>query len=332
MKVREYVGCWLHERWRAECALRGWTSRLTGLQWAGLCNRHETLKRQDPGWICQWSDSSWLTVARCFPRVGGRLLRTCLREWPLAWSDDAPVRPAAPRVSVVLPVGGTDRVQQLRATVRAFLAQSEPNLEIIVSEYGDRARLQGLLPDGVVHVVDDHRDGPFNKSVALNRGVAAARGAVVVLHDADVVVPRDYVSTACALLAEGWDAVRPIRWVFHLDAEASADLAGGRLPERVGSIQQNNPGISTVVRRTTYYELGGHDERFVGWGGEDLEFLDRLRTRRLHEGAFQIGLHLWHPPAEQKQGHRNVALLESILGEERALRIDAGRRRLGEAQ
>ena len=99
----------------------------------------------------------------------------------------------------------------------------------------------------------------------------------------------------------------------------------------VAFVHQNNPGLATVIRRETYFEIGGHDERFEGWGGEDVEFLDRLRTRKLYPGSFLPAIHLWHPPAPQKQsGHRNNELLRRIMAEPTESRVVRARRQLAE--
>lgn len=311
--LRARLGCWAHERWRAECALRPGLAWASGIDWTDLCNRHERLERVERGRRCPWPDSSCLTVARVFPEVGARLLARCLEEWPIGWSGGAGLSPT-PEVSVVLPVGGADRVAQMTAVVRCFLGQSFSGAELIVSEYGVASALEGLLPPGVRHVFTASSGAAFNKSRAMNRGVEAARGPVVVLHDADVLVPRDYLSQVAGALAAGWDAVRPVRFLFMADAAASEAVVAGRLPAALAEIQQNTAGLSTAVRRTTYLALGGHDERFEGWGGEDTEFLDRLRTRRLHPGAWLPAVHLWHAAAPGKRaGARNADQMKRIL-------------------
>jgi hypothetical protein len=72
------------------------------------------------------------------------------------------------------------------------------------------------------------------------------------------------------------------------------------------------------VRRDVYFDVGGHDEFFLGWGGEDNEMFDRLRTCRLHDCAYLPFLHLYHAPQPGKSGaHPNAAYFE------RRMRLDA---------
>jgi len=76
---------------------------------------------------------------------------------------------------------------------------------------------------------------------------------------------------------------------------------------------QNTP-MPLAVRKRAYDAIGGHDESFVGWGGEDVEFLSRLRTLWCSEGGRVPIVHVWHPFAPQKaNGHRNLELLSRAL-------------------
>jgi hypothetical protein len=104
------------------------------------------------------------------------------------------------------------------------------------------------------------------------------------------------------------EAVRPARWIFYLDDASTARLSttqDWRSVDGIEHVVSNNP-TPLALRRSTYWDIGGHDESYVGWGGEDTEFLDRLRTRTVSEGGWMPVLHAWHPPAAKKaSGDRN---------------------------
>lgn len=325
--LRRKIGCWLHERWRMEMVLRAPNlARRMGLEWPDLHNRHElvTCCASGPGRVCHWKNSSFLTVSRFFPETGARLLRH-------AWTgrESQPVSP----VSIILPVRGEERAAAVRIVANALVRMAGSSSEVLVCEHDSTPRFARNMAPGVRHVFVPAAEGEaFNKSRAMNAGACAARHPVLVLHDADVVAVPDFLCQSFAILEQGWEAVRPIRFLFLLDEADSRDChrmeswAGVR---EVALVQQNFPGIATVIRRDTYLEIGGHDERFEGWGGEDLEFLDRLRTRRLYPGSFLPAVHLWHPPAPQKRSrHGNLELLESILAEPRDRRMTENRDKL----
>lgn len=329
--LRSRLGCWLHERWRLECALHGALSRLTGIRWQDLCNRIERLGEggDRDSRVCDWQWTSELTVCRVFPCAAGRLCRHCFREWPMEGGDrrQAGDRDPVPLISVVIPVGGRDRHAALMAVLRAFLRQTIREIEIIVVEQGLAPLGAGALPAGVRYLGEagGAEEAGFNKSRLLNAGVRLARAPWVLLHDADIVVPARYVEAILVRGRAGWEAVRPIRFLFYAGREESAGfIAHGRLSGSIERVTQNFPGASTAITREAYGAIGGHDEGFVGWGGEDTEFLDRLRTRRLFPGHFAPALHLWHPPAAKKSsGDRNQGRLDRQMALPAAARIRA---------
>jgi hypothetical protein len=314
--LRQQIGCWWHERLPAERVLSGMSWLAAGLVWQDLCNRHERLKigSSPHARVCQWDDSSWLTLPKIFPSVGARLFRHCFSQWPIRLSDAPWPDVAAPRLSVILPVSGEDRIEQFRACAMSWRGQTVHELELVVIESDGRRQYEREIPQGARYQSLDTATGEYNKSAAMNLGVELARAPFAVLHDADVAVPCQYAEQLLTAFQEGWDAIRPIRWLFCLDQNTSArwlsDCESSQV-HAVSQIQQNNPGLSTAVRTEAYRQIGGHDPGFVGWGGEDLEFLDRLKTRRLFQGGWLPTIHLWHPPAVKKAtGHRNQTMLE----------------------
>jgi hypothetical protein len=313
--LRQKVGCWVFERWRAEAALRIPVAGRLGLSWLDLRNRHERLERTaNDSRRCLWADSSFLTVARVFPRVGGRLLARGVHEWPFRMADPNRLADSAPdpELSVVLPVGGDDRIRLLRPVLSAFAGQLGARVEVVIVEHATTPSAALSTVPGIrrVHLPREERQ-EFNKSQALNAGVRASRAPFLLLHDGDIIPPQGYARTVVDVLREGWEAIRPLRFLFHFEEGATERFitsGGADLPMEQPWVQQNNPGASTAMTRAAYDRIGGHDESFRGWGGEDLEFLDRLQTVRLFPGAFVPAIHLWHAAAPRKaSGDRNLA-------------------------
>jgi hypothetical protein len=327
--LKSQLGCWLNERWRTERAILF----PVRYQWLDLCNRHETLAADvvSGGRVCQWRDSSQLTVARIFPHVGRRLLHQCLRQWPLQFNYDSPAeRCDEPEASVLIAIGGRDRWSQFRTVLASLRGQSHGSVEILVVEQSVSPQLQKSLPSEIRYLHDrQEAEGEFNKSRALNVAARVARGKYFLIHDADYVVPRDYVSECCRVL-KNVHGVRPSRFNFHLDERSTFEFTEAReLPCRPCPefIVQNNP-TPMALRAESYWEIGGHDESFIGWGGEDVEFLSRLRTLSVCEGGWLPTIHLWHPPAPRKvSGHRNQQQQDEKLAvpaEERIRRLRKG--------
>lgn len=293
---------------------------MLGLGWLDACNRTESLAVEPAtgGRICRWSGSSQLTAARMFPELGGRLLKRALEEWPIGFNDTSdPVTSDQPEVSVLIAIGGTERSSQLAATLASLRAQEGVEFEIIVVELGTSACLKGKLPSDVRYVFSqtDSAEQPFNKSWGLNIGARIARGTFLAIQDGDYLVPRRYLAKCVEMLSD-FDGVRPHRFIAYFDDETSQRFLHEHSPSTVARVEKvvaNNP-TPIVVRADAYWLIGGHDESFFGWGGEDDEFLSRMRTLRFSEGGLLPVVHLWHPSAPKKvSGDRNRAQYESMM-------------------
>ncbi len=333
--LRTMLGCWWHERWDAERVLLGDWVPTKPKSWLDLRNRGEQLLQDDQtgGRLCQWSDSSPLTAAKVFPDLGRRLFRHVNKQWPMLLDSPTITRSDNPDVSVIIAIGGTDRLKQFQLSLRSVLCQRDASFEVIIVEQSSEPRLGDTLPE---HVVYCHQQvepsAAFNKSRALNGGADLARGGVLAIHDGDFLLPSHYLASCLSRLQDA-AGLRPVRWVIHFDeATTSTIFQTHCIPDRpqVESILQNTPN-PMLCRKSAYHEIGGHDESFVGWGGEDLEFLSRLRTLPMLEGGFLPVAHLWHPPAKNKtSGDRNQSLQDQRLSqspEERITRLTSNHQR-----
>ena len=73
-------------------------------------------------------------------------------------------------------------------------------------------------------------------------------------------------------------------------------------------MQNAEGGGSIAILKDAYERIGGMDEGFVGWGGEDNEFWERAQTLRLWPYAHLPLWHLWHPPQPGKYAQDNATL------------------------
>ncbi|WP_167631286.1 glycosyltransferase family 2 protein [Mariprofundus ferrooxydans] len=300
--LKQQLGCWAHERWRTELALN-----VQGFSWLDLHNRHESITVADDGRsrVCNWRDTSVLTVCRLFPETGARLLNHCLTQWPIAFSVDSEAVSAELDVSIIIAFRGTERLPQLQACLATLKAQQGVTCEIILVEQSRERLLDDESVPGVrhIHARSVSTDMPFNKSWAMNVGARHARADTLIFHDGDMLAPVGYAASICELVARGYQAARIPRLVFYPDRETSEavqakhSLAGiGQLTE----VRQNCRGISLMIDRDAYWRIGGHDESFYGWGGEDDEILQRAQTLDFYPGGFMPFVHLWHPAQKEK--------------------------------
>jgi hypothetical protein len=293
--------------------------RWPGRSWADLHNRHErAVRRPDQRGIAL--DQPWtsaLFYCQAYPRVGLRVMQRALAEWPVALRDaPATLTPETPLVSFIIGHRGTARAPHLLATIASIAAQVEVAVECLVVEQADVPQVAGLLPAWVrhLHTPLPYPDMPYSRSWAFNVGARQARGKYLVFQDNDLCAPTRYAAELVSVFQRGFEAARLMRFLFFLNERGTqgvCETRSVRTEDAPLQVMQNATGGTLAVERDAYFEVGGHDEAFLGWGGEDNELFDRLRSRRLHDCSYLPFLHLWHAPQPGKAAvHPNTAYFE----------------------
>ena len=277
-----------------------------------LCNRGDRLEPtpEGEGVRCLWQWSSDLHAPKRLPSLGRWLMRRALDEHPVRRAS-APAPTDAPQVAFVIGHRGEARLPLLLATIESIAAQEGGAVECIVVQQETEATLAGRLPTWVrlVHTPPDDRQLPFCRSWALNVGARHARAPILVLHDNDMLASVDYVSEIIRHVARGYEVVNLKRFVFYVSEEESPraieGVAGLRscTPEAV--VQNLEGGGSVAITREAFERIGGMDESFVGWGGEDSEFWERAALLKVWSWTSLPLVHLWHPAQPRKQDPAN---------------------------
>lgn len=170
-----------------------------------------------------------------------------------------------------------------------------------------RERFERMMPEVQVCVASDDGDEPFHKTLAINRAAKDATGDILAIWDADTWCDPEAIRAAAAHVranpARWW---RP--WYVKLKLNEAATnhvLAAGASwdgeiehktfgrPESRNTYQYAPP---MLLSREAFETVGGMDERFRGWGSEDLAFALAL-NKLVGTGGHEKGnaLHLWHP-------------------------------------
>lgn len=208
--------------------------------------------------------------------------------------DLAPADPPRRTVSVV--VTHFEQQAELDRTLAALRRQTRRPDEVVVAD--DGSRQAPVVPEGVRLV--RQADEGFRAAAARNLGVAATTGDVLVMLDADTAPEPAFVERMVGLVAA-------LPEVLVVGRRRHADLAGTRpddAVEEVGPARElPEPAwlrtayadtadllhagatghrfvISAVLAcsRWWYDEIGGFDETFTTYGGEDWELAHRSWT------------------------------------------------------
>jgi Glycosyltransferase like family 2 len=180
-----------------------------------------------------------------------------------------------------------------------------------------KAYWQEQLPAAEIIVGEDPSDCPFSKSVAVNNGVAESTGDILVIVDADGYISADKVLYVADEIRDAQERGQrlwfvPYRQFYRLTEAASAELLDSdpadplEFPEPLPSalaMGDNDPRIGhwygaaiQICSREAFDIVGGWDERFRGWGGEDAAATHAMDTLYApHKTLPGQVLHVWHP-------------------------------------
>ena len=245
------------------------------------------------------------------------------------------------RIALVTIASG--RHEHLRRQREWVAAQSQPPLVHVVVSMGDPdiREVARLCRDVPTDVVDCPAGEHLPLAAARNAGVsrAAALGAErVVLLDVDCLPHRDLVRDYARALDRLGDrrAVVSGRVQYLPEGMTEADYTPQRVARvgrdhavRVlpapGELEQADPrllwSLSIACTVATWNAAGGFDERYVGYGGEDTDFGQRLAAAG--GGLWWLGgaaaYHQYHPTQSPPVQHaaaiaRNANLFRRTWG------------------
>lgn len=305
--------------------------RHVGGDWTLLCNRREAITSDGRGVRCDWVFASDLHIAKVYPIAARRLMRRAFGQWPIALRDEPAAVALIPEVSFIIGHRGTARLPNLFATLRSIAGQSGAAVECIVVEQSETPEIEAALPSWVRYVHSPVAPAyDYCRAATFNAGAEVARGALLIPHDNDLLIPERYAAETLARAREGWHFIDLKRFIFYLSEDDTRAIFGGAPPRTdvATLIVQNLKGGTIAATRDAYRAIGGFDEDFVGWGGEDLEFWERARAYgRVYEFGYLPSLHLWHPPQAGKLDHAAAPAMQRydevsrISPEERIARL-----------
>lgn len=173
------------------------------------------------------------------------------------------------------------------------------------------------LPDAEI-IIGKSNDKIFCKGNALNNAYLESRGKVVVILDADAYLSGKVIEKCADRILEEqkygnnlWYV--PYRHLYRLNEEVTIDIINSD-PEDPLRLSSPPPGeyiindpetakygarygaMIMMFPREGYDVIGSFDERFHGWGGEDIALLRALDTLfGKHKTLDNSIFHFWHP-------------------------------------
>ena len=190
-----------------------------------------------------------------------------------------------------------DRIHNLRRVLD--WVSGFGGVEIIIVEQDDAPRLPSFTIKGIKHIFTKS-EMPFNKAWAFNVGLKYATTETIVFGDCDLIMDPHKMIEALKKL-ENYDCVSPYSRVIDLDPnEVNMNLDQMATINRPGRGETDIQKICLaggiiMYRKEAIYKIGGFDQGFIGWGGED-DFQSHKSKIFLtwYEQMGTTCYHLWH--------------------------------------
>ena len=244
-------------------------------------------------------------------------------------------------ISVIIPTCDDDL--RLQWALEALCAQSVSPLEVIVVNDGggkatsDLVRsFESRLP--IAHLYASPSSPDFRAALARNEGARYSMGELLVFMDCDCVLPPDGLKAHFGNQWRNWlgqqqpyrVGVGSRRYLLESRVrsfEPPFDFSG--LWNQAVEIA-DTPCPTDVVFRSfnlsvpaaLFCELGGFDETFTGWGGEDSEFFWRMVRWGIEPGNRVVeiaplpqAIHLNHPQRGAHQPRNTDADIAARINE-----------------
>jgi glycosyltransferase involved in cell wall biosynthesis len=271
-----------------------WESQIAGYQLASrVVGSSHLYDRLAPRiWACRGCGNQYLLPTSCCDRPA--LPR------PLLFYLTALSPCCRARVEFSVVILTRNGLPLTRRAVTSLLARTPParrqSLELIFvdggSTDGTLEYIRALAESGPVKLLLTHPAEPFNYARACNRGARAAVGRCLLLLNNDIELrsPEPWEALRAALADPRVGVVGAA--LVRGPARREPAWAPGAPPYR--RVDRPVSGEFWGMRREVYWELGGMDEAFAGYGCDELDFQYRALLAHYHLAVARISVH--HEP------------------------------------
>jgi len=235
--------------------------------------------------------------------------------------------------------------EALSLTLDSLLRQTRLPDEVVVADDGSGKATAKVVetfaakaPFPVLHAWQE--DEGFRLAMSRNRAIAEAEGEYIIVIDGDLILHEAFVEDHLAnaqpgLYLQGGRVLLGERMTKDIFAESfdprnigpfSPGLGNrknalrnrllSRLVSRSSTTMKGIKGCNFSLFKKEILAVNGFDNRFVGWGREDSEFVARLYKagmRRKNLKFAAVAYHLYHPENERTALPQNDERLQKTL-------------------
>jgi predicted glycosyltransferase involved in capsule biosynthesis len=192
------------------------------------------------------------------------------------------------------------------------------NMDIVIVEQDKFSKIKHLNLKGQHIFIKS--DKPYNRSWAFNVALKRCTNPVIIFGDSDLIMESQELINSIEQL-NNFDVVSPYRSVLDLTQEESNyPLNMFQTIQRPGRGETDNQKINlcggiVLFRTESIFKIGGWNEMFEGWGGED-DF-QTVKVKKLGLTYTEMPYkcyHLWHPreQADMVNYQKTIQMLSQL--------------------
>lgn len=219
-------------------------------------------------------------------------------------------QPGSVDAAVIIPFRARDRddgrLRNLVDTLSWLEARRrQPGVQVIVVEADSHPRHRDVVEaHGATHEFVGNA-GLFNKAAAVNRGYARAGKTCrhICILDSDGYLDEHFLRLSLgAIAASGSPALMPFNDLYFLDRPSTERVLAAGLHgagEVTGYVTRLSPGVCFWVSSDLFEAVGGFDEKYEGWGGEDRDFFTKVEAVTTITRMPGVFAHMFHERAPE---------------------------------
>lgn len=193
------------------------------------------------------------------------------------------------------------RERNLKEILKYYLDIIDPDTRIIIVEQNTDTEIS-IDDSRIVHIKEKYDTEYFWKAKLLNRGVRESVKEAFCVVDSDAVLSKEAIDYLYSINVENFNMIFPYTEARLMnEGQTRLWIKERKMPVEVDqSIQKSHicyTGFFMAMSRRNYNAIGGYDEEYIGWGGEDDAVV--VKTKRINDISRMpiqsIVLHMYHP-------------------------------------
>jgi predicted glycosyltransferase involved in capsule biosynthesis len=163
------------------------------------------------------------------------------------------------------------------------------NAEIIViNDKPDKDEYPTWIEEIVDNLIIFNNNLEYKRCYCLTKAAKESKGDILCFWDSDIMIDPKFIAEAYEKIISGeFDHIYPYNGLFINVEKESFDVLGEKNPTDlfIDRYNSEHPSFSVshtmscggclLISKESYDKIGGYDERFIGWGYEDNDILQR---------------------------------------------------------